>query len=210
MASVFCSSSDPLTNELLLGAERTIILFIQCIFLVVDIFAKDCLELLKAEHAIPSDIVLQDHFVDLLLTDTFSKLLHGQHNVFLCNFARRIRVKLVENRIQARLSEELLTVNGGSQELTIVDQVVVMVVHFVNQLLNLCVAHFDLLSLQHFVELLHSDQSSAVFVDGLELDSQVFDLLICRSFDQHVHRGFLEHGDSFEAAKALEDVDLGS
>lgn len=74
-----------MTHELLLGTKRLIgVLFWG---IVINIQAEYVLELIKGEHAIPSDVVLFNHLIYFYFVDVFAELLHGQANVFFRNFA---------------------------------------------------------------------------------------------------------------------------
>ena len=61
-------------------AKRRFLIFI-CTFAIQE----DGLELLKAKHAVTSQVVLLDHFNDLLLADFLAELLHGEDDVLLGN-----------------------------------------------------------------------------------------------------------------------------
>ena len=93
---------------------------------------EDCFELLEVKHTVASSIVLGDHIMNFLTINLFAKLLHSQANIFFGDFARRIRVELVEDCLEAGLSQEVLNVNRSSQELTVVDLFIVMVVHLID------------------------------------------------------------------------------
>ena len=70
-----------------------------------------------------------------------SQLLHGKVDIVFRDLVRVVRVKLIENGKQSLVSEEILDVNRGGQELRVINLSVIVVVHLVNESLNLRIRH---------------------------------------------------------------------
>ena len=150
--------------------------------------------------------MLHDHLVDLSSVHLTTELLHRQLNVLLCDLARRVCVKLVEDGLQTRLCQELLDVDRGSQELTIIDLFVVVVVDLINHVLDLLTTCSHALCHQHIVQFLGSDHSRSVLVDGLELCAQILHLLLRGSLHEQVQSGLLECCYALESLQSLQHV----
>ena len=65
-----------------------------------------------------------------------TELLHGVINVFCCYFSRVVGVKLVEDCKELLFGKESSDVNGGREELTVVDFAVAVIVDFSDHVLD--------------------------------------------------------------------------
>ena len=159
---------------------------------VVLAIEEDVFELIKVEAAIAGLIVLFNHLTHLFWIHLLAQLLHGQYNVLLGNLARGVRIKLVEHGLQTGLSQEVPYINGGSQELTVVDAFVLVVIHLVNHVTNLLVAHIHSLCHKDVLQLACLDHTRSVLIDGLELRPQLLHFFLRSSLHEQVHRSLLE------------------
>ena len=150
--------------------------------------------------------MLLNHVADLLSTDLPTQLLHRQKDVLLSDLARAVCVKLTEDCLEAVVSQKVADINGRSQELTVVDLLVVVIVHLIDHFSYFSITHIHSLLHQNIVKLLSSDHTCAISIDGLEGSSQLLDLLLRCSLDKQVHRGLLESCNAFEASQALKHI----
>ena len=100
-------------------------------------------ELLVADDSVLLNVVLLHNLVQLLLSNLVTDLVHGCDDVLLSNNARTVSVKLAENSLQLVVVEELLDVEGGHQELSVVDLFVTEIVHFVDDVIDLLIWDVD-------------------------------------------------------------------
>jgi len=74
--------------------------------------------------------------VDFLTADVSTELLHGKYDVLFGNLSRRICVELVKYSLEARFGKEVANVDSRSQELRVIDLIVVVIVHLIDHLTN--------------------------------------------------------------------------
>lgn len=154
--------------------------------------------------------MLLHQFSDLLHRSVLStKLLQSEDNVLWAELAVGVGVEAVEHSLQTLDSafpvEELLGVDGGRQKLVVVDAVVRVVVHFLNDCFQLGRVHLVMLVLfDGRVELTFLDHAVSVLVNCLELQLQVVDALLRHRLHDHVHRSLPEKGLALERFKPLE------
>jgi len=150
--------------------------------------------------------MLCDHIVNFLTINLLTKLLHCKANVLLCDLSRRISIELVEDSLQSWLGQEILHVNSGCQELTIVDLFVVVVIHLIDHFRDFSIAYIHTFLHENVVKFLRLDHSSAICINGLELSPQFFHLLLRGSLNEKIHGGLLESWNAFEASESLHDL----
>lgn len=136
--------------------------------------------------------MLFNHLVHLRGIHLLTKLLHGKHNVLLSDLARIVSVELVEHGLQAGLGQEVPYINGGCQELAIVDAFVLVVIHLIDHVANLLVTDIHPLRHQNLLQLTSFDHSGSILINSLELCSQVLHFFLRGSLDEQVHRSLLE------------------
>ena len=176
--------------------------------IILELFPieEDCFEFVIGEAPITRLVMLHNHLVDLCCVHLTTELLHGQLNVLFCDLARRICVELVKDGLQARLSQELLDVDRGGQEFTIVDLFVVVVVDLINHILDFLTTCSHALCHQYIVQLLGSDHSSAILINSLELCAQILYLLLRGSLHKQIQSGLLECCYTLERLQSLKHV----
>ena len=76
------------------------------------------------------------HLDDFLLGYLLTELLHGEINVFWCYFSRFVGVELAEDCTELVFGKESSDVNGGREELTVVNFAVAVVVNFSDHVLD--------------------------------------------------------------------------
>ena len=113
---------------------------------------------------------------------------------------------MVKDGPEARISEEALDVNRGCQKLTVVDLLVIVVVHLIYHLANLRITYVQSFGDQDVVQLLSPDHSRSIRVDGLKLSTEVFHLILSRCLHEQIHSCFLERRNTFEAAQSGDDI----
>ena len=165
-----------------------------CVRVVNVIFAikEDVFEFVKVKAAIAGLIVLFNHLTHLFRIHLLAQLLHGEYDVLLSDLARAVSVELVEHGLQARLGQEVPYINGGSQELTVVDAFVLVVIHLINHVANLLVTDIHPLCHKDFLQLAGLDHTRSVLIDGLELRPQLLHFFLRSSLHEQVHRRLLE------------------
>ena len=153
---------------------------------------EDCLKLLEIEHTITCLVMLSDHIVHFLAINLLTKLLHCKANVFFSDLSGRISIELVEDSLQSRLSQEVLYIDSGCQELTIVDLFVVVIIHLIDHFCDFSITYIHALLHENVVKFLRPDHSSTICIKGLELSPQILHLLLSGSLNEKVHGGLLE------------------
>ena len=73
--------------------------------------------------------------------DLPAKLLHGKDNVLLCDFPGLVRVELIKDYFESWLGDKSVHVDRSSQELAVVDDLVLIVVDLRDHVLDFGFAH---------------------------------------------------------------------
>ena len=167
---------------------------------------KDRHELVIVQYAISNDVMLLDHIFDLLSIYFFAELLHSKEYIFSCNLTWRVCVELVKYGPEARVSKEALNVDRSSQELTVVDLLVIVVVNLIYHIADLRITYVQSLWEQDVMQLLCPNHSCSICVNSLKLSSKIFYLFLSRCLHKQIHCCFLESWNTFEAAKSTDDI----
>lgn len=148
------------------------------------------------------------NLLNLILVFLSAELLQGEHNVLSAELAASVRVKAVEDGLQTWdtiLPVEALGVDSGAKEVVVVDHLISIVVHLVDDCLQLSLALLVVLELfDGLAELLLADHAVPVLVNLLELLLQQIDLLTSHCLDDEIKRSLLQDGLSFERAEPLQ------
>ena len=173
--------------------------------LLID-YLKNSFKFFELEHAITVLVVFHNHFVHFLSTDLFAELLHSQANVLFSNGTRGVCIKRIEDSHEARLSHELTRINRCCKELTVVNLLIVVIVHLIDHFANLCIAHIHSLLNKDIMEFLSFDHASTICVDSLKLRSKIFNFLLSGCLNKKVHGSFLEGTHAFKVTESVDDL----
>ena len=102
-------------------------------------------EFFVVEDFVTRLVVLSDHAFDFRELHVLAKFLHGEQDVFRSDDSRIVRVELLEDRLELRVCEEVSHVDSRSEELTIVNHLIALVVHLRDYVLDLIVTNTQLL-----------------------------------------------------------------
>ena len=80
------------------------------------------------------------NLINLILAHFSAQFLHSEMNIFCCNHTRRIGIKLVEDCLQFFISQEFFHIKCSRQELRVVDLVILLVVHLIDDIVYFFVA----------------------------------------------------------------------
>ena len=150
--------------------------------------------------------MLCDHILNLSQSHLLAKLLHCELNVFGCDTARVVRVKLLEKRFEFGIGQEELHIHSCRQELAIVDLLIVVVIKLTNDFLDLGVTHVQSLPDEDVFQLGRLDHARTIRVNGLELSLQFTHVIIIRSLNNQVHCCLFECAYSLKAPQAAHNL----
>jgi len=85
--------------------------------------------------------MLLDNILNLFFRNVLSHLFHCILDIFFSNITVIVCVKLREDSTQATISHELVDTHGSSQELSVIDLTITMVINLVNKVIYLLVRH---------------------------------------------------------------------
>ena len=124
--------------------------------------------------------MLHHHVVHFLFSDLLTKLVHSKTDVLFSNFARLVRIKCIEDGLEARFGQEFMIINRCRKEFTVVNLLIVVKVHLINHLTNLCIAYIHFLLNKNIVKFLSFDHACSICIYRLKLSSEILDLLLSR------------------------------
>jgi len=149
---------------------------------------------------------------DLRFRHVHAQLLHGVLHVDGSDLARVISVKLIEDGKEFLLVEEVIEVDGGTQELRVIYLAITRVVHLLDDIVYLLIRHFHVatLVLQYVLQLCMSDHAGLIFVHLFKLTLEMFYFLVIRHLYKHIHCSAFEKTLTFVALQSFNDINVKS
>ena len=145
---------------------------------------KYFLELCEADLTILGDVMSVDHFTDIREGHlSSSEALKNINQVVLRYELSVIDIKLFEQSPQHLFCQCLFDGKCGSKKLSVVDFAIANVVYLLDDLVNLSIGCSDFQVFHGFCQLVSVDKPASIKVKLLELESQLFYLLLERVAD---------------------------